>query len=151
MDKPYIRSSLSSYQIFNSNGLKWYSPKSTENIELILILQLQWTPMGSNDKQLLDLIITILIFNLQLQLTHMVSNTLNRFIIVIIYNPNSMGSNGKQLLDQIIIILIFNLQLQWAPIVRNTFVRLSSSSSTISNSNGLQWTPMVSILYICSY
>ena len=69
----------------DSDGLQRYSPLSTKNLELIL--NLQWTTIGSKGK-----IIIIIIFNLQLQLTQMVYN-------------------GKQYHDQIIIIFIYNLKL----------------------------------------
>ena len=67
------------------------------------------TPMDSNGKQVLDQIIIILIFNLQLQWTPMVSNTLNRLL-----SASSTISNSKG--------------LQWTP--RYPMVSISSTHLT---------------------
>ena len=58
-----------------------------------------------------------------------------------------MGSNGKKLLDLITLTLIYNLQLQWTPMGSNgkhNCVQKMMTPSEFSNSNGLQWAPVIS-------
>ena len=106
-----IRLLSSSSKISNSNGLQWatmvsISQKNTENIELILNLQLQWTPIFISN-------------GLQWKAIHSTDYYLHH-----IQSTTTMNSNG----------------LKWTPMDSNgsSLVRLLSSSSSISNSNGLQ-------------
>ena len=58
-----------------------------------------------------------------------------------------MDSNGKKLLDLITLTLIYNLQLQWTPMGSNgkhNCVQKMMTPSEFSNSNGLQWAPVIS-------
>ena len=139
----------------NSNGLQWTpmgfnGKKLLDHITLTLIynLQLQWTPMGSNGKHnCVQKMMTPSEFSNSngLQWAPVISNFLIRLLLPI-YNLQlqwtPMGSNDKlHSVQNMLIPSEFSNSngLKWAPMENNFLIRLLSSSSSIYNSNGLQW------------